>query len=779
MKLLKYILLLISLVGFSQSKKNSQTDNLIYQKVRIHYKTDNELQTIIRENEIDHFNQKKGFFIECELPENFVQKLNKSGVKVDVLIADMETYFKQNLNSKNASPQCLNYSFIDPVNYNNGTMGGFLTYAECMAELDQMQSLYPNLITAKANVGGFLTQENRALQYVKISDNPNVDETERRILFDAVHHAREPGSMQQLIYFMWYVLENYATNSEIKNLVDNTEIFCIPIVNPDGYIYNQTTNPNGGGFWRKNRRNHGNGTFGVDNNRNYSYAWGTTGISLTDTSSDVYCGTAPFTEIENQALKWFCEQKNFTIAMNAHTYSSLILYPFGYEVGQPTVDENIFNGISKEMVKFSGYTNEIAATLYPASGDSDDWMYGDVSTKPKIFAFTPEVGLNFWDSPAQTVINNRNMLYTNLTALRFLHNYASFEDTSDKFISATNFNFSFELKRLGLVDNEDFIVSIVPLTLNIDSISAPQTFSGLGYNIGTSGNFQLTLNSSITQNEAIIFNVLVNNGISTQTYTVTKYFGTKTIIFSETGDTISQWTATANGWGTTSSTSFSPSSSITDSPSGLYLNNKASNIKTTSPINLINSLQAELSFYAKWDIEKSYDYTILEVSNNNGTTWIPQCGKFTSIGSNNQVVGKPLYDGLQPNWVQEKIDLSDYIGSNILIRFRFKSDSNSNADGFYFDDLKVTVINPSLFSNENFSFDNLNISPNPASSTLTLNNNNYELENYKIFNVSGQIIADEKVMSNKIDISNFTNGIYFLEISKDEKKKTFKFIIQK
>ena len=763
-------MLLVSTLGFAQEK---------YQKVRIHYNSEAEKQQIIRDNEIDHFHQKNGSFIECEIPETFVQNLKNSGKTVEVVIADMQAFVQQNINERNGGTTCSNApTIIDPTHYNTGSMAGFLTYAECMAELDEMRSLYPNLITAKANVGTFLTTENRALQFVKISDNPDVDETEKRILFDAVHHAREPGSMQQLIYFMWYLLENYGSDLEIKNLVDNTEIFCIPIVNPDGYIYNQTTNPNGGGMWRKNRRDHGNGTFGVDNNRNYSYEWGTTGVSLTDKTSDVYCGTAPFTEVENQAIKWFCEQKNFTVSMNAHTFSSLVLYPFGYQVGFPTVDENIFNGISKEMVKYSGYVNEISATLYPASGDSDDWMYGDVSTKPKIFAFTPEVGNSFWDSPSQTAINNRNMLYTNLMAVRFLHNYASFEDKTQNLISTTNFNFDFSLKRLGLVDNQPFTVSITPFSSNIVSVSSAQVFNNLPYNIEQNANFQMVLNPTIAQGEAIIFIVEVNNGSSTTSYSVTKIFGIQTIVFNEVGNNILQWTASVNGWGTTTTTSYSPSSCITDSPAGLYANNKSSNIKTTTAINLNNVLRAELSFYAKWDIEKGYDYTILEISTNNGSTWIPQCGKFTNVGTQNQVNNAPLFDGSQLTWVQEKINLSDYIGSNILIRFRFKSDGNSNGDGFYFDDLKVAVVLPPALATNNFNYENLAISPNPASTSLTLNTIT-NIENYKIINISGQILANEKLFSNNIDIDSLPNGIYFLELSKDETKKVLKFVVEK
>ena len=96
-------------------------------------------------------------------------------------------------------------------------------------------------------------------------------------------------------------------------------MFFVPCLNPDGYIYNEEEDPNGGGMWRKNRRDHPNSNnFGVDLNRNYSYGWGTTGISFT-TNSDVYGGTGAFSEPETQALRWLVENYDFETACNAHS----------------------------------------------------------------------------------------------------------------------------------------------------------------------------------------------------------------------------------------------------------------------------------------------------------------------------------------------------------------------------------------------------------------------------------------------------------------------------
>ena len=148
---------------------------------------------------------------------------------------------------------------------------------------------------------------------VKISDNPDVDEAEPEILYTALHHAREPQSMMQMIYFMYYLLENYNTNPSVQYIVNNRELYFIPVVNPDGYEYNRTTNPSGGGMWRKNRKNNGS-SYGVDLNRNYgpyTYWNAPNGGSSTDPSSDTYRGTAPFSEPETSKLKEFSYYKIF------------------------------------------------------------------------------------------------------------------------------------------------------------------------------------------------------------------------------------------------------------------------------------------------------------------------------------------------------------------------------------------------------------------------------------------------------------------------------------
>ena len=126
-----------------------------------------------------------------------------------------------------------------PSGFHFGTMDGYYKFAEMVADLDDMSAQYPNLITVKQSIGQGL--QGRDLWMVKISDNPNVDEPETEVLYTGVHHAREPQAMATLMYFMWYLLENYGSDATVTNLVNTRELYFVPIVNPDGYVFNETT----------------------------------------------------------------------------------------------------------------------------------------------------------------------------------------------------------------------------------------------------------------------------------------------------------------------------------------------------------------------------------------------------------------------------------------------------------------------------------------------------------------------------------------------------------
>jgi hypothetical protein len=741
---------------------------------------------------IDHGIHKKGYFIISDFSETEIQLAKSIGLNVEIEIEDVSAHYaNQNKNSQTFSPEITSCSnsvtdYITPFNFSNGSMGGYLTYPEMLQHLDNMHTLYPNLITARDNVGTYITQEGRQLQWVKITNNPSVPNTKPQVLYTAIHHAREPISLSETIFYMWYLLENYETNEEVKNIVDNTEMYFIPVVNPDGYIYNYTTNPNGGGMWRKNRHVHGNGTFGTDNNRNYDYwingeatqsVWNTAGISASS-SGDTYPGVTPFSEPENQAIEYFVNSHNFKVALNAHSHSNLILYPFGYALNTPSSDNLIFQKLSSAMVSENGFINQIASELYAASGNSDDWMYGQTFNHTKIFAFTPEIGSSFWPASTDIIPLCKKMMLTNITAAKFVLDNTNLVDTAPRHTGNTALaTATFELTKLGLSENGNYTVSLNPISTNIATVGAPFTVSNMENLDVVNGTIEYTLANGTTSGDTIQYELVVDNGTYTDKKIITKKFGAlQAILNDDCSSTATNFTG--NTWAITSLAYVSPTTSITDSPNGNYNNNQTKILFLTNPINLTSETGATISFAAKWDLENNFDYVQFQVSTDNGATWNSQCGKYTNEGSASQAIGQ-LYDGTQLEWVNEEIDLSDYIGQTIKARFRIKSDAFQTYDGFYFDDFKVnTLENTTLSLTNQVQASQFGIYPNPVNSVLRINTNNedYSIE---IYNTQSQLVfkKENNVGSNEITISDLASGVYFIKLKADginEVKKVVK-----
>ncbi|MFZ9586289.1 MAG: M14 family zinc carboxypeptidase [Crocinitomicaceae bacterium] len=652
---------------------------------------------------VDHGIRKEGTFFISDFSRSERNIMDQYEFDYEVLIEDVEQYYidiladhsKESQGLKNAvctgtsGSGAMYVNPTSPTNFNLGTMGGYLKYNEMLAELDAMVQQYPNLITAKAPISTFVTHENRPIYHVKISDNPNVNESEPNVLYTAIHHAREPMSLMETIFFMWYVLENYGTNEEITYLVNHTQLFFVPCINPDGYVYNETTNPNGGGMWRKNRRNNGGGVYGVDLNRNYGYGWGTTGTS-TNTSNDTYCGTAPYSEPEVQAMRWLVQNYDFVTAFNAHTYAEDILFPIGTTVAEFADHHNYFQAHSDHMVEYNGYTAMKSSALYPASGDSDDYMYKmdiGVGVKDTIFVHTPEVGTAFWQPSSEIIPTCQEMLFPNLILAHIARNYVVVKDTDPMNISAMSGNFNHSANRLGRMSGP-VTVSIQPL-LNVASVGNPVVYD-MNLMQTQTGAISYTLNPSIQFGDIIKYVIKTDNGLWVKRDTIMKTFGAYNLQVTENASASTNWTG---NWNTTTSTFVSSPRCFTDSPSGNYVNNANTTYSYVPSIDLSNAYAAKISFYAKWNIEADYDYVQFQVSTDGGSTWIGQCGNYTNAGTSAngsvQPNNQPIYDGIMTNWVLEEINLSDYLGQIIKVRFQLRSDNATRKDGFYFDDFNI------------------------------------------------------------------------------------------
>lgn len=263
----------------------------------------------------------------------------------------------------------------------------FHDYSEVRAELTRMAKENPEI--AKTHVIGtsFEGREILAIQLNTTRESLELGQSNKPgALFMGAHHAREHLSVEVPLMMVSYLLKN-KTDPKISALLDSRDLWFIPLVNPDGSEYDISN----GGYesWRKNRRPNGDGTFGVDLNRNYGYRWGTGGSS-SNTNSDVYMGSKPFSEPETQVMKAFIESHlNAKILLTFHTYSELILYPWGhtYKTIEEKKDLAVFETMAKTMAQWNGYKPQQSSSLYITSGDTTDWAYGEHG----IFAFTFEL----------------------------------------------------------------------------------------------------------------------------------------------------------------------------------------------------------------------------------------------------------------------------------------------------------------------------------------------------------------------------------------------------
>ncbi len=310
-----------------------------------------------------------------------------------------------------------------------------------------------------------------------------------------------------------------------------------------------------------------------------------------------------------------------------------------------------------------------------------------VGQKDTIFAHTPEVGTAFWQPQAEIIPTCAEMVFPNLVLAHIARNYNIVSDTDPSSIATLSGDFNHSIKRLGR-EAGAVTVSIQPL-LNITTVGNPVVYN-LNLQQTSNGTISYTLNPSIQFGDQIKYILKTDNGLWVRKDTITKTYGAVTLQVLEDATATTNWTG---NWGTTTTTYVSATKSFTDTPTGNYASNANRTYTYVPVVDLSNANAAMVSFYAKWNLEADYDYVQFQVSTDNGTTWIGQCGNYTVAGTSAngsvQPNNQPVYEGVQSAWVLEEINLSDYLGQQIKMRFQLRADGGTNADGFYFDDFKI------------------------------------------------------------------------------------------
>ncbi|MCW8805276.1 MAG: M14 family zinc carboxypeptidase [Ignavibacteriaceae bacterium] len=746
--------------------------------------------------------------------ETEFQVISNSGLNYEILIDDWKAYYKSLPVPSEMEKEIIKMeSQIDfgVTGFDFGSMGGYYTLAEIEANLDEMFSLYPNLITQKFSIG--TSVEGRTIWAVKISDNPNVNESEPAVGFDALVHAREPQSMATQMYFIWYLLENYGTDPEATYLVNNREIYCVPCFNVDGYEYNHLTDPNGGGNWRKNRRNNGGGCYGVDLNRNFGYKWGYDNLgSSPDPCASTYRGPSAFSEPESQAIRDLAILKNYGTHFNMHTHGGYILYPWGY-IDEETPDSLTYREFAALLTSYSGYTYGYGGQLlgYNSNGSIRDWMYGEQTIKNKIYGYTIEIGNAFWPSQSQIFPIAQQNLRTMIYQAFLAGEYVQLVDpnfSQEFFLPGDDIGLLPEFRNKGLATAHNLTFELTSpsqyVTINVGSASMDSIEARTSNTISTPMLFDISTSAPLEAEIPLVLTTRINGDvISSDTNKI--IIGFPIFIFEDDSNNPSTyWTITKTPtsspqWDSTYKSFYSAPNSYTDSKNGNYINNATVTMTLTDPIDLSGYINPRLQFQTKYNIESDWDYGQVQVSTNNGTTWIALEGEYTQPGVGSfQPPGEPVYDGSKSDWVKEDISIANYISSQFKIRFRLRTDTGINADGWYLDDIGVFIYTiPTAVSSDEvpvyqFSLDQNYPNPfNPSTkikysvpSVIASETKQSQLVTLKVYDILGNQVAtliNEEKPSGEyevdFDAAGLSSGIYFYKLQAGSFVATKKMIL--
>jgi hypothetical protein len=267
--------------------------------------------------------------------------------------------------------------------------------------IQNLKKQYPHLLHVEAI--GKSSSMRLPLYAMKISDNPKQEEDESALLFSALHHAREPIGSLLCMHIAETLLSEYSQNKKFRKLVDNLEIWIVPVVNPEGYKY-VFDNKLGFPWWRKNLHDNDNdGIFnpvidGVDLNRNYDYNWLQGGED--NPASWFFRGSEPFSENEVSAMRNLALRENVVAGLSFHSYGEVVLYPWGNYYTAPDQDliYSVGQRLASHIRKLSNTSTYGLLPLNGRVGQSSVWMYGRL----RAIDFIVELGDEYFTSARDT-----------------------------------------------------------------------------------------------------------------------------------------------------------------------------------------------------------------------------------------------------------------------------------------------------------------------------------------------------------------------------------------
>ncbi|XP_011690613.1 PREDICTED: zinc carboxypeptidase isoform X2 [Wasmannia auropunctata] len=298
-----------------------------------------------------------------KLPE-FYEMMTQIGIPYQVFIEDVQKLIDQ------TTPESRSTSF---------DFNSYHTLEEIYKNLDDLAKQYPDKI--QVIVGG-RSYEGRQIKGVKVSfksNNPG-------IFIEGGIHAREWISPATVMYILHQLLT--SEDLDVRDLAESHDWYIFPSFNPDGYAYTHTRNR----LWRKTRKPYGL-CVGADANRNWSYKWVSKGFTAFP-CSEIYAGSKPFSEIETKSMSEYIKSisDKFYAYISFHSYSQLLMYPYGYTKEHLDNHEDLHAiGLKSAATLKQRYGTEyrvgnVAETIYVCTGVTVDYIKG-VYHKPIAYTY--------------------------------------------------------------------------------------------------------------------------------------------------------------------------------------------------------------------------------------------------------------------------------------------------------------------------------------------------------------------------------------------------------
>jgi len=332
------------------------------------------------------------------------------------------------------------------------------TYQQTIDLMDSLVAALPNLCMKK--IYGQSVQ-GRQMAALKISDNVTVDENEAEVGFDGNIHGDEIGGGENMIRFARYLCQKYGNDPEITDLINNREIWILPLVNPDGRVNMSRYNANG-----------------IDLNRDAGYLWDGEGGS-----------PGFYSQPESKAVRQMDQDNQFTIHLTCHSGTEVFLYPwfFRYDPCPDNAAELVLANLYKSNSGYSNLETGPGTSLYPTTGSTAESDYGCMGTHGLVI----EISLDK-QPPASQLMYYFNL---NLPSMVKLIEYAGYgvEGTITDAITgepvAASVFVGSTLPCYSDPEVGDFHKYVVPGTYNI-------TFKANGYQIKMVSNITVTADAS-------------------------------------------------------------------------------------------------------------------------------------------------------------------------------------------------------------------------------------------------------------------------------------------